>query len=748
MLKQQVERDYESLLVGRPMLERIEILESREMRIGVRVVSILPDELAREIEGRNIYILSRDLREIGFKDILVYSWNEDEINRERIERAREFLKDSFLTFYVRVMRNDRGIRFFNAKNVQKHVLPAAMKLSDISFTPIPVLNIGLTPQTVGKVFFNRLPSKEMDSYRFPEYPPYFVAYRDYFFGCNSGWEGTWFGSWTIYPPDGEEVKVVAKEAVSEERIIYRTDCRLMFMTNQDVSLVAMEMENSPALSSEEFAGMFAERSAAVGAALADGRASSEPPVQNSAAAEQKESESVTGQAEAPDPVVRESPDGGAEFDGTSAEVGPVSLGRVQEPLQSGNIEERSENDGEGENKYTTEEQFLDHLEKLALSSQLVYDRDDLVNFHTAVKTGSLVILAGMSGVGKSQLVVNYAKALDLAGAGDLSQENPQFLFIPIRPNWNDDSDLIGYYDAVHKVYRPSETGLVDLLIEAEKNDNEYRSGKSEYKLYLICFDEMNLARVEHYFSQFLSILELNEPRYLTLYSEKLAPEVYNRHEYKPKIRIGSNVHFIGTVNVDESSYPFSDKVLDRANVIRLKVNESLREWNQKLSEHVDLNRRGKERDGKGVNNLTISGSTFASWCIPDSGRTGFTLEELDFLDALNRELRQIDKEKVVGYRVLRQIASYLRNIPQRSDGSPMLDRREAFDLQVVQRILTKIKGPETDLGEVFGKYTKLDQAKGKMVEIMNEHSKVSDFQHSRDICYRKAKELVDHGYAS
>ena len=144
----------------------------------------------------------------------------------------------------------------------------------------------------------------------------------------------------------------------------------------------------------------------------------------------------------------------------------------------------------------------------------------------------------------------------------------KFLFIPVRPSWNDDADLIGFYDAIHKIYRPAETGLVDLLIEASLEDNKD-------KLYLICFDEMNLARVEHYFSQFLSILELSEDRYLTLYSEKLAPEVYNRHEYSPRVPIGNNVFFVGTVNIDESSFQFSDKVLDRANVIRLKIYEVL-----------------------------------------------------------------------------------------------------------------------------------------------------------------------------
>ena len=171
-------------------------------------------------------------------------------------------------------------------------------------------------------------------------------------------------------------------------------------------------------------------------------------------------------------------------------------------------------------------------------NKLFYNPQDITNFHTAIKTGSLVILSGMSGTGKSALVDAYAKALGIKNV----------LIIPVRPSWNDDSDLLGYVDLIHMVYRPSDTGFINKIVEASREQNKD-------KLYLICLDEMNLARVEHYFSQFLSILE--KPvgsRELVLYDEQYAGQLYNSSKYPQSILIGDNVKFIGTVNIDESTY--------------------------------------------------------------------------------------------------------------------------------------------------------------------------------------------------
>lgn len=90
---------------------------------------------------------------------------------------------------------------------------------------------------------------------------------------------------------------------------------------------------------------------------------------------------------------------------------------------------------------------------------LFYNMKDFVNFHTAVKCNSLVILSGLSGTGKSAIVDIYARALGMSNTTE-PDEN-RMLFIPVRPSWNDDSDLLGYVDLVHMVYRASDSGFVD-----------------------------------------------------------------------------------------------------------------------------------------------------------------------------------------------------------------------------------------------------------------------------------------------
>ena len=163
------------------------------------------------------------------------------------------------------------------------------------------------------------------------------------------------------------------------------------------------------------------------------------------------------------------------------------------------------------------------------------------------------MLSGMSGTGKSRLTSLYGDALGLSPQ--------QHLMVSVQPTWTDDSDLLGFLDLSNNVYRPADTGVVDFLLTAERNPDQ---------LFLLTFDEMNLARVEHYFAQFLSVLELDlDKRYLRLYSDQAQGCIYNSCQYPSRIHIGRNVLFVGTVNIDESTYRFSDKVLDRAQVIRL-----------------------------------------------------------------------------------------------------------------------------------------------------------------------------------
>ncbi len=357
--------------------------------------------------------------------------------------------------------------------------------------------------------------------------------------------------------------------------------------------------------------------------------------------------------------------------------------------------------------------FLEDFQALTRSEGFLYSKEDMENLPLSFKCGSLVLLAGMTGIGKSQLVRLYSKMLGL---------KERFLMLPVSPTWHEDSDLIGYLDTLNMIYRPS-TELVDLLLAAQLNPDE---------LYLVCFDEMNLARPEHYFAQFLSVLESpHEERYLTLYNPKLQERVYNSNLYPPRVKIGSNVLFAGTINVDESTYAFSDKLLDRANVIRLK-----------LDSFSELARLGAEEPPR---LYPISFATYSAWRHYNCQGLALTDNELAFFEELQAEFEKVDLERGFGYRVLRQIDCYVGNLPG-SEG--WLTRGEAIDLQVSQRILTKLRGPKEQWENLVGRIRGEELEASSLEEVFNKYPMVSDFSRSRIGLRRKAKELGWYGYAS
>lgn len=365
-------------------------------------------------------------------------------------------------------------------------------------------------------------------------------------------------------------------------------------------------------------------------------------------------------------------------------------------------------------KEDQETQFMNDFIETTKKEGLFYDEKDLYNFHTAVKTGNLVILSGMSGTGKSKLVQAYAKTLGLG--------KDQFSFIPVRPSWTDDSDLIGYADTLNMVFRPGDSGLINTLLKAEKEQE---------KLFLICFDEMNLARVEHYFSQFLSVLEMDEgKRILQLYNDDLTNRFYNSAQYQSHITIGDNVMFIGTVNIDESTYHFSDKVLDRANLISLSI----------LPYDFLFKIEDKK---KNIQKDPISKETYDSFK-NHQRKLSLFYKEVEFLWSLHEELQITKKELGIGPRIIRQIDRYIKNLPQ----SNVLKRKEAFDLQIVQRIMTKVRGPEDLLSNLIGEFNpKNNEVKGsKIMDILTDYKEVSDFIHTKNIIKEKAKELKLNGY--
>ena len=376
------------------------------------------------------------------------------------------------------------------------------------------------------------------------------------------------------------------------------------------------------------------------------------------------------------------------------------------------------------NYYKKQIDFLKGIELYCKSKGLGYKYEDIVNLHISIKTNFITIISGMTGTGKSQLAWAYAKMLDA------SLENENLLFIPISPNYMEPSDILGYYNPNIGMYTPSETGLVDFLVKAQKNSN---------KEFIIIFDEMNLSQVEHWFAPFISLLEADENnRFLYLYSKN--SRCINDEKYPSIIKIGNNIRIIGTINLDETIKEFSERLLDRANVINL---EKLRfsELSQAISYNLEHDFYEKYicGDSEEFKNWTVEYSTIE-----------ILEDKLHFFDELHDIIAKYDSRKGVSFRVINAIAAYIANIPINEDGEKIISESYAIDLQVKQRIVSKLKGTKRTIGNLIGEYDdELDLVIGsKIIEFLEKEDieKISNFEKTKEFIKHKAKELNLYGY--
>lgn len=269
-------------------------------------------------------------------------------------------------------------------------------------------------------------------------------------------------------------------------------------------------------------------------------------------------------------------------------------------------------------------QAVSYIQAYLQKQDILYPRHIIENYLTLIRTNDLVILAGDSGSGKTNLVQSFAKAV-----GGVVK------IIPVKPNWTSSEDLLGYYNPLEKKYLA--TPFLEALIEAQNNPEIP---------YFICLDEMNLARVEFYFADFLSKLESRDSNpEIQLYSDDESAHVLSelravvtiisdaKYKYSQdgiidfikliqdknineemkrilgfsdkdslikyhgdirrmlsgiirtpsKIKISANIRIIGTVNIDETTHYLSPKILDRAHIMKFK-SPLLSDWRSIASE--------------------------------------------------------------------------------------------------------------------------------------------------------------------
>lgn len=193
---------------------------------------------------------------------------------------------------------------------------------------------------------------------------------------------------------------------------------------------------------------------------------------------------------------------------------------------------------------------------------LIFSPQLIQRFVASLCTKPFVICSGLSGSGKTKLAQAFATWI--CYKEEDGEKNEQYCIVPVGADWTNREPLLGYPNALNKEeYVSPENGVLDLMIRAKKN---IENTEEPTKPYFLILDEMNLSHVERYFADFLSTMESGDK--IPLH------KIENESQVVPQsIKLPKNLFIVGTVNIDETTYMFSPKVLDRANTIEFRLTE-------------------------------------------------------------------------------------------------------------------------------------------------------------------------------
>ncbi len=321
---------------------------------------------------------------------------------------------------------------------------------------------------------------------------------------------------------------------------------------------------------------------------------------------------------------------------------------------------------------------------------------------TAIKSKPFLLLAGISGTGKSRIVRELARACwDMNSEEYKAQKPKNFEMVQVKPNWHDSSELIGYVsriDGVRYVIGP----FLKFMVKAIQDPDTP---------YFLCLDEMNLAPVEQYFAEYLSVVESrkrqddgtivtdpivdysNTEEYKSLI-DQLFPDdddlrdAYLTEDGGKRLGIPQNLIVVGTVNMDETTFSFSRKVLDRA--MTIEMNE--------VNLNGGLTHRYEQIGKLGTNELI--GNAVEGVDVYEDYQKACDVS-IAYLTGINSKLEGTPFK--VAYRTRNEVLLYVvNNLPYQKDGeTKSFVAARALDEITNMKILSRIEGDETKVSRDF-----------------------------------------------
>lgn len=286
-------------------------------------------------------------------------------------------------------------------------------------------------------------------------------------------------------------------------------------------------------------------------------------------------------------------------------------------------------------------------------------------FISSLLTKPFVILTGLSGSGKTKLAQAFAMWI--------CEDNSQYCIVPVGADWTNREPLLGFPNALKaKEYVKPDNSVLDLIINATQNTD---------KPYFLILDEMNLSHVERYFADFLSVMESKGK--IALHP---GPEDWNN--VPSQIIFPKNLFIIGTVNIDETTYMFSPKVLDRASVIEFSVTAN--EMSEYLSSNANIDLDALEANGKDMAHDFVAIAKNDDLQVSDASTLSTTL--LNFFS----ELKKTGAE--FGYRSANEILRFAAVIEKLRVGWSI---EEIADAAIMQKLLPKVHGSRRKLEPVL-----------------------------------------------